>query len=93
MPTAAQGELDHAEATAEGFAPVAVAAQPGQHTHAGFTAALRYHCANPAALRGLALPLPTLFPGLHEVIVNTATSTGQGRSVVTADSLRVPLAP
>lgn len=93
LPSAAQCRLDDAAATADGFAAVAMQAPPGQHTHAGFTATLRYHCANPAALRALVLPLPTLFPGLHEVIVNTAAATGQGRSVVTPGNLRVPLAP
>ena len=37
--------------------------------------------------------LPVLFPGLHEVIVNSATARGQNRSVLTADNLRVVLAP
>ncbi len=37
--------------------------------------------------------LPVLFPGLHEVIVNSATANGQNRSVLTPDNLRVVLAP
>jgi len=37
--------------------------------------------------------LPALFPGLHEVIVNSATTNGQDRSVLTPDNLRVVLVP
>ncbi|MEG0185684.1 MAG: DUF2796 domain-containing protein [Stenotrophomonas sp.] len=98
LPTAAQCRLQNAVASADGFAATATTAtaanaEPNPHAHAGFTAALHYRCANPAALRALVIPLPTLFPGLHEVIVNTAAASGQGRSVVTADNLRIPLAP
>ncbi len=47
----------------------------------------------PAALRAIVVRLPVLFPGLHEVIVNSATANGQNRSVLTPDNLRVVLAP
>lgn len=61
--------------------------------HAGFNATLQYHCAKPAELRAIVVRLPVLFPGLHEVIVNSATAHGQSRSVLTPDNLRVVLAP
>lgn len=96
LPTAAQCVPLARNAHAEGFAPrhtTATTASPAQHTHAGFTAQLRYQCANPAALRVLVLSLPKAFPNLHEVIVNTATSAGQGSTVLNADNLRVVLGP
>lgn len=93
LPTAAQCTLTHSEASAEGFQPTATAAQAGQHAHAGFSATLRFQCANSNALRVAVVTLPTLFPGLHEVVVNSATSAGQSRSVLTPGNLRVLLAP
>ena len=94
LPAAAQCRLIESSASAEGYAAAAAAATaPAPRRHAGFTALLRFRCANPPALRALVLPLPTLFPGLHEVIVSTVTDSGQGRSVVTADQPRVVLAP
>lgn len=90
LPSAAHCRLASSSAKAEGFEAAAAA---GQHRHAGFSASLQYRCANPVALRALVVRLPTLFPGLHEVIVNTATDRGQGRSVLNAGNLRVVLAP
>ncbi|MDR2961835.1 MAG: DUF2796 domain-containing protein [Stenotrophomonas sp.] len=90
LPTAAHCRLSRSSAKAEGFEATAAA---GQHRHAGFSASLQYRCANPLALRALVVRLPTLFPGLHEVIVHTATDRGQGRSVLNAGNLRVVLAP
>ncbi len=92
LPTAAGCRLASGKADAEGFDATA-AAPPGQHRHAGFSATLQYHCAKPAELRAIVLRLPVLFPGLHEVIVNSATANGQNRSVLTPDNLRVVLAP
>ncbi|WP_414490487.1 ZrgA family zinc uptake protein [Stenotrophomonas maltophilia] len=92
LPTAAGCRLATGKADAEGFDATA-AAPPGQHRHAGFSATLQYHCAKPAALRAIVVRLPVLFPGLHEVIVNSATANGQNRSVLTPDNLRVVLAP
>ncbi|AWH29353.1 DUF2796 domain-containing protein [Stenotrophomonas sp. YAU14A_MKIMI4_1] len=96
LPSAAQCTCIRADAQAEGFQPqTANTANTGSttHAHAGFTASLAYRCANPAALRVVLVTLPTVFPGLREVIVNTATAAGQGRSIVTPDNLRVVLAP
>ncbi|KAF1016986.1 MAG: hypothetical protein GAK31_00245 [Stenotrophomonas maltophilia] len=93
LPAAARCRLQTAQARADGFAAAPAPVAPGQHQHAGFTASLRYQCAAPAALQSLEVRLPLLFTGLHEVIVNTATATGQGRSVVTAGALHVSLAP
>ncbi|HGM5884231.1 MAG: DUF2796 domain-containing protein [Stenotrophomonas maltophilia] len=93
LPTAAHCRLASSDASAEGFDATAAAPAAGQHRHAGFSANLQYRCANPAALRALVMRLPAVFPGLHEVIVNTATGRGQGRSVLTATQLRVVLAP
>lgn len=93
LPTAAHCRLARGSATAEGFAAATAAVKPGQHVHAGFSARLQYRCANPVALRALVMRLPTVFPGLHEVIVNTVTDSGQGRSVLNAGNLRVVLAP
>ncbi|WP_414494871.1 ZrgA family zinc uptake protein [Stenotrophomonas maltophilia] len=93
LPTAAHCRLASSSARADGFDATTPAAPAGQHRHAGFSARLRYRCANPAALRALVVRLPAQFPGLHEVIVNTATDHGQGRSVLTAGNLRVVLAP
>ena len=93
LPTAAGCRLATSKADAEGFDATAAAPPPGQHRHAGFTATLQYRCANPAALRAIVMRLPVLFPGLHEVIVNSATAHGQNRSVLTPDNLRVVLAP
>ncbi|HDS1581977.1 DUF2796 domain-containing protein [uncultured Stenotrophomonas sp.] len=92
LPTAAHCRLVRSEASADGFDAAASAPAAGQHRHAGFSASLEYRCANPAALRALVMRLPTLFPGLHEVIVNSATGSGQGRSVLNAANLRVVLA-
>ena len=92
LPTAAQCRAEQRDAHAEGFAATP-AATPGQHVHAGFSAGLSFQCGNPAALRVVVLSLPKLFPNLHEVIVNTATPAGQGRTVLSADNLRVVLAP
>ncbi|MGB5909410.1 MAG: DUF2796 domain-containing protein [Stenotrophomonas maltophilia] len=93
LPTAANCRLASSDARAEGFDATVAVPTAGQHRHAGFSANLQYHCANPAALRALVMRLPTLFPGLHEVIVNTATDGGQGRTVLTTDNLRVVLSP
>ncbi|QGL80750.1 hypothetical protein GPNADHDJ_00019 [Stenotrophomonas maltophilia] len=93
LPTAAGCRLSGNDAKAEGFDASAAAPPPGQHRHAGFSATLQYHCARPAELRAMVVRLPALFPGLHEVIVNSATGRGQNRSVLTADNLRVVLAP
>ncbi len=93
LPTAAGCRLATGKADAEGFDATAAAPPPGQHRHAGFSATLQYHCAKPAALRAIVVRLPVLFPGLHEVIVNSATANGQNRSVLTPDNLRVVLAP
>lgn len=93
LPSAARCRLASSDVSAEGFAAAPSAGTPRAQGHAGFTATLRYQCANPAGLRALRLRLPVLFPGLHEVIVNTATDAGQGRQRITADDLRVPLAP
>ncbi|EJP80498.1 TPA: DUF2796 domain-containing protein [Stenotrophomonas maltophilia] len=93
LPTAAGCRLATGKADAEGFDATAAAPPPGQHRHAGFSATLQYHCAKPAALRTIVVRLPVLFPGLHEVIVNSATANGQNRSVLTPDNLRVVLAP
>ncbi len=93
LPTAAGCRLASGKADAEGFDATAAAPPPGQHRHAGFSATLQYHCAKPAELRAIVLRLPVLFPGLHEVIVNSATANGQNRSVLSADNLRVVLAP
>ena len=82
LPTAAHCRLASSDASAEGFDATTAAPAAGQH-----------RCANPAALRALVMRLPAVFPGLHEVIVNTATQHGQGRSVLTATQLRVVLAP
>lgn len=93
LPTAADCRLTSSKADAEGFDATVAAPPPGQHRHAGFTATLQYRCADPAALRAIVMRLPVLFPGLHEVIVNSATANGQNRSVLTPDNLRVVLAP
>lgn len=93
LPAAARCTLVDARAIAAGFDAAAQAAGGGGHVHAGFSASLRYRCAVPAVLRSLEVRLPLLFPGLHEVIVNHATASGQGRSVVTRDALHVSLAP
>ncbi|WP_295520208.1 DUF2796 domain-containing protein [uncultured Stenotrophomonas sp.] len=95
LPSAAQCTPLHRDAHADGFAAAAArsATAAGKHAHAGFTAELSYQCANPAALRVLVLSLPKAFPNLHQVIVNTATPAGQGRTVLSADNLRVVLAP
>ena len=93
LPTAAGCRLASGKADADGFDATAAAPPPGQHRHAGFSATLQYHCAKPAELRAIVLRLPVLFPGLHEVIVNSATASGQNRSVLTPDNLRVVLAP
>lgn len=93
LPTAAGCRLATSKADAEGFDATAAAPPPGQHRHAGFSATLQYHCAKTAALRAIVVRLPVLFPGLHEVIVNSATANGQNRSVLTPDNLRVVLAP
>ncbi|HFK2921648.1 TPA: DUF2796 domain-containing protein [Stenotrophomonas maltophilia] len=93
LPTAAHCRLVSGDAKAEGFDATAAAPMAGQHRHAGFSANLQYRCANTAALRALVIRLPVLFPGLHEVIVNSATTNGQDRSVLTPDNLRVVLVP
>ena len=93
LPTAAGCRLASGKADADGFDATAAAPPPGQHRHAGFSATLQYHCAKPAELRAIVLRLPVLFPGLHEVIVNSAAANGQNRSVLTPDNLRVVLAP
>ncbi|WP_295550671.1 DUF2796 domain-containing protein [uncultured Stenotrophomonas sp.] len=93
LPTAADCRLISSKADAEGFDAPAAAPSAGQHLHAGFTATLQYRCTNPAALRAIVMRLPVLFPGLHEVIVNSATANGQNRNVLTPDNLRVVLAP
>lgn len=93
LPTAAGCRLAANDATAEGFDATAAAPPSVQHRHAGFSATLQYHCAKPAELRAIVVRLPALFPGLHEVIVNSATAHGQSRSVLTPDNLRVVLAP
>lgn len=93
LPTAANCRLASSDASAEGFAATAAVPAAGQHRHAGFTANLQYRCTNPSTLRALVVRLPVLFPGLHEVIVNSATANGQDRSVLSADNLRVVLAP
>ncbi|WP_258391976.1 DUF2796 domain-containing protein, partial [Stenotrophomonas maltophilia] len=93
LPTAAGCRLSGNDAKAEGFDATAAAPPSGQHRHAGFSATLQYHCAKPAELRAIVVRLPALFPGLHEVIVNSATAHGQNRSVLTPDNLRVVLAP
>ncbi|WP_447901492.1 ZrgA family zinc uptake protein [Stenotrophomonas sepilia] len=93
LPTAAGCRLSGNDAKAEGFDATAAAPPSGQHRHAGFSATLQYHCAKPAELRAIVVRLPALFPGLHEVIVNSATTHGQNRSVLTPDNLRVVLAP
>ncbi|PSM15443.1 ZrgA family zinc uptake protein [Stenotrophomonas maltophilia] len=93
LPTAADCRLASGKADAEGFDATAAVPSAGQHRHAGFTATLQYRCANPAALRAIVMRLPVLFPGLHEVIVNSATANGQNRNVLTPDNLRVVLAP
>lgn len=93
LPSAAQCTRIRADAQAEGFQPQTANTGSTTHAHAGFTASLAYRCANPAALRVVVVTLPTVFPGLREVIVNTATAAGQGRSIVTPDNLRVVLAP
>lgn len=93
LPSAAQCTPVRADAQADGFQADATSAPRGAHAHAGFRASLAYQCANPPALRVVVVTLPSLFPGLQEVIVNTATEAGQGRSVVTPDDLRVVLAP
>lgn len=92
LPTAAQCRLAASSAAAEGFA-ADPARDAGHHGHAGFSAGLRFQCAHPSALRVLVVRLPALFPGLHEVIVNSTTPAGQGRHVLTADDLRVVLSP
>ncbi|WMJ69330.1 DUF2796 domain-containing protein [Stenotrophomonas sp. 24(2023)] len=91
LPAAARCTLAEARATATGFDAAAQAGSATGHVHAGFSASLRYRCAAPAALHALEVRLPLLFPGLHEVIVNHATASGQGRSVVTAGMLHVSL--
>lgn len=93
LPTAAGCRLSGNDAKAEGFDATAAAPPSGQHRHAGFSATLQYHCAKPAELRAIVVRLPALFPGLHEVIVNSATVHGQNRSVLTPENLRVVLAP
>lgn len=93
LPSAAQCTPVRADAHADGFQPADKAMSSGAHAHAGFRASLAYQCANPLALRVVVVTLPSLFPGLHEVIVNTATAAGQGRSIVTPDEMRVVLAP
>ncbi|KOQ74627.1 zinc-binding protein [Stenotrophomonas maltophilia] len=93
LPTAAGCRLIANDARAEGFDAMAAAPPPGQHRHAGFSATLRYQCTKPAGLRAIVVRLPAVFPGLHEVIVNSTTAHGQNRSVLTADNLRVVLAP
>jgi hypothetical protein len=93
LPTAAGCRLSGNDAKAEGFDATAAAPPSGEHRHAGFSATLRYQCAKPAELRAIVVRLPVLFPGLHEVIVNSATAHGQNRSVLTADNLRVVLGP
>lgn len=93
LPSAAQCTRIRADAQAQGFQPQSGTTGSTTHAHAGFTASLAYRCANPAALRVVLVTLPTVFPGLREVIVNTATAAGQGRSIVTPDNLRVVLAP
>lgn len=93
LPTAAGCRLSGNDAKAEGFDATAAAPPSGQHRHAGFSATLQYHCAKPAELRAIVVRLPALFPGLHEVIVNSATTHGQNRSVLTPENLRVVLAP
>ncbi|GMR29482.1 hypothetical protein STENOSP10_37040 [Stenotrophomonas sepilia] len=93
LPTAAGCRLSGNDAKAEGFDATAAAPPSGQHRHAGFSATLQYHCAKPAELRAIVVRLPALFPGLYEVIVNSATAHGQNRSVLTPDNLRVVLAP
>ncbi|HIE0125503.1 ZrgA family zinc uptake protein [Stenotrophomonas maltophilia] len=93
LPTAADCRLSSSDAKAEGFDATATPPPAGQHRHAGFSATLQYHCAKPAELRAIVVRLPALFPGLHEVIVNSATPHGQSRSVLTPGNLRVVLAP
>ncbi|MBA0339104.1 DUF2796 domain-containing protein [Stenotrophomonas maltophilia] len=93
LSTAAGCRLIANDARAEGFDAMAAAPPPGQHRHAGFSATLRYQCTKPAGLRAIVVRLPAVFPGLHEVIVNSTTAHGQNRSVLTADNLRVVLAP
>ncbi|HGM4746817.1 ZrgA family zinc uptake protein [Stenotrophomonas maltophilia] len=93
LPTAAGCRLSGNDAKAEGFDATAAGPPSGQHRHAGFSATLQYHCAKPGELRAIVVRLPALFPGLHEVIVNSATARGQNRSVLTPDNLRVVLAP
>lgn len=73
LPTAAGCRLSSSDAKAEGFDATATPPPAGQHRHAGFSATLQYHCAKPAELRAIVVRLPALFPGLHEVIVNSAT--------------------
>lgn len=93
LPTAAGCRVASSHATAEGFDATVAPPSAAQHRHAGFTATLQYRCANPAALRAIVVRLPVLFPGLHEVIVNSTTANGQGRNVLTPGNLRVVLAP
>lgn len=93
LPTAAGCRLSSSDAKAEGFDATATPPPAGQHRHAGFSATLQYHCAKPAELRAIVVRLPALFPGLHEVFVNSATPHGQSRSVLTPGNLRVVLAP
>ena len=93
LPTAARCRLASSEADAEGFDAPAGEHAAGGHHHAGFTATARFQCADPAALKALVVRLPALFPGLHEVVVNTATANGQDRSVLTTGNPRVVLAP
>jgi hypothetical protein len=82
LPTAAGCRLSGNDARAEGFDATARAAARSASPR-GFSATLRYQCAKPAELRAIVVRLPALFPGLHEVIVNSTTAHGQNRSVLT----------
>jgi hypothetical protein len=90
LPAAASCRLEQGTAQSEGFDP-APAAAAGGHTHAGFSASLRYRCQAPKALESLRVTLSTQFPATHEVIVNIATATGQGRQVLTEGQQSVDL--
>ena len=90
LPTAAGCRLSGNDARAEGFD-----ASRRRQVSTG-TRGSTQRCSTtvkPAELRAIVVRLPLLFPGLHEVIVNSATAHGQSRSVLTPDNLRVLLAP
>lgn len=92
LPAAAACRLEQGQAQAEGFEPAAKNASGG-HTHAGFSATLRYQCNAPAALQSMRVTLSNRFPETHEVVVNIATATGQGRQVLSEGRQTVELAP